>query len=456
MEFIQLLTLLLSVTFLSKIISTYTKTVDILWYIILGLVATQYVFHIDSIQLENWSTMGVVFIMFYAGWKENLIDFIAEIWKNKWISLIAAIGPFVGAWLAFSILGFKANEAIVAGFIFTATAVPYTIAVLRNLGLEQTPAAKAVLSSAMADNFLSIFMAVGVLPAIAIFHGSTNAIEFSEILSTVGHQFGLVAGAFVLFAFLGLVIFPDSNMKMMFGIPNMLQRDGIQARISYFIYRLRSGPGLRSLGSAFLGVNIGIPMTLLLIFGLAWLAHTMGLHPAIGAYLTGLILDPRMFKTSTLEANRHDQVAVDHESLTTFFYFLQEWVGPIFFIYLGSLLVADWSQVGLVLILGLVAALIIGFFQFGTAYFAGKNTSKLHVHDAILLGFSMLPRDVLAFVVLGIATTTGLIIDDSLFVIVTVFTILLLNIATSLSIYWYKPRYIKSQETLENKQKQGA
>ena len=449
MEYLELLTLLLSITFVSKVVATFTKTIDILWYIIFGLIATQYIFHIDPSQLENWATLGVVAIMFYAGWRENLMDFVAEIWKNKWVALIAAAGPFLGAWIAFNLLGFKGNEAIVAGFIFTATAVPYTIAVLSNLGLQKTPAAKSALSSAMADNFLSVFLAVGILPTLALLHAGTGVGGFNEILITVAQQFGLVAGAFILFAILGLIILPDSNMNLMVGIPNALQKDGIRARIGYLIYKIRKAPGLHALGSAFLGVNIGIPMTLLLVFGLSWLAHEMGLHPAIGAYLTGLILHARMYKEVTIDGYADDAVKVDHDNLSTFFYFLQEWIGPIFFIYLGSQLVADWSKAGTVLILAFAAALTIGSFQFITAYLAGKKTSGLSHHDAVLLGLGMLPRDVLAFVVLGIAITSGLIVNDSLFVIVVVVAILMLNIATSLSLHWYKPRYLKQQAELE-------
>ena len=45
MEYIELLTVLMTIVFFAKIIAKLTQTVDILWYIILGLIGTQYVFN---------------------------------------------------------------------------------------------------------------------------------------------------------------------------------------------------------------------------------------------------------------------------------------------------------------------------------------------------------------------------------------------------------------------------
>ena len=442
MEYIELLTKLTLIVFASKLIAEITDTVDILWYIILGLIGTQYFFHIDPHQLENWATLGVVFIMFYAGWKEDLLKFIFEIWKNKWVALIGAIGPFLGAFLSFILLRFQFHEAIVAGFIFTSTAVPYTVAVLNELGLEKTRAAKTVLSSSVADNFISIFMAVGVLPAFALLHlGELGDASFGKIALEVIEQMGFIFGAFALFAALGLIILPDARMHIRMNIPQIMQRDGIFARITYWLYRLREAPGLYTLTRAFSNVRIGIPLTLLLVFGLAWFAHKLGLHPAIAAYLTGLILHVEMYHSTKKSKIIDDTISIDHKNLSIFFYFLQEWIGPIFFIYLGSQMIVELSRVPDVIIASLVSALLIGIAQYASAYYAGLKTSRLPRHDARLLGFAMLPRDVIAFVVLGLAITTGLIHPESIFVIITIVTVLILNITTTFVIRWFKPHY---------------
>ncbi|MFT7328302.1 MAG: Kef-type K+ transport system membrane component KefB [Crocinitomicaceae bacterium] len=445
MEFIELLTMLVSIIFLSKIIAKITGTVDILWYIILGLIGTQYVFHIDPIQLENWSMLGVIFIMFYAGWREDLLTFVADIWKNKWVALLGAAAPFLGAFLIFTLLKFSMTEAIVAGFIFTSTAIPYTIGVLRSIGLDKTPAAKAATSSSVADNFLSVLLAVGILPAYAllVMNGGGD-VSFSVIWFDLFKQIGLIFAAFGIFGLLGLLILPDARMHMRMNIPNVLQRDGIMARLTYFIVKIRQAPGFYEISKGMANLRIGIPMTLLLIFGLAWLAHHMGLHPAITAYLTGLILHVEMYHEIEISDVTHEETPITHKNLGVFFYFVQEWIGPIFFIHLGAQLVADWSQAGYVIFYGLIAGVVIAFFQFWAAYFAGKKTSGLPEHESILLGLGMLPYDIIAFVVLGIATATGLIQTNSIFIITVIVTILVINIITSVMIYWYKPQYLKA------------
>ena len=453
MEYIELLMVLMVIVFASKVIGKLTQTVDILWYIILGLIGTHYVFNIDLQLLENWSMLGVIFIMFYAGWREDLLTFTAELWKNKWIALTGALGPFIGAFLIFKVLGFSITESIVAGFIFTSTAIPYTIGVLRSLGLENTRAAKAAASSAVADNFLSVLLAVGILPAYALLVSSSGGdASFASIWIDLAQQIGLILGAFLIFGALGLLILPDSRMKMTMEVPNIFQQNAILSEITYFIYKIRRAPGFYGISKTMANMRIGIPMTLLLIFTLAWLAHHMGLHPAITAYLTGLILHVEMYHENIINDVTHEETPITHKNLGVFFYFLQEWIGPIFFIHLGSQLIADWSKAGNVIIFGMIAGVVVASFQFFAAYLAGKKTSKLPEHESRLLGLSMLPYDIIAFVVLGIATSTGLISGDTLFIITIIVTILVINIITSLSIYWYKPHYLKAEEKyLESK-----
>ena len=447
MEYIHILAQLTLIIFVSKLIAEFTKTVDILWYIILGLFASHYLFHIHPQELENWAMLGVIFIMFYAGWKENLLSFIIDIWRNKWVALIGAIGPFIGAFLAFKLFGFPIHEAVVAGFIFTSTAVPYTIAVLSDLGLDKTRAAKTVLSSSVADNFISIFMAVGVLPAFALLHlGELQTDSFSKIVLELLQQMGFIFGAFIIFAALGLVILPDAKMHIRLNIPRIMQKDGIFARITYWLYRIREAPGLYTITRAFSNVRIGIPLTLLLIFGLALFAHKLGLHPAIAAYLTGLILHVEMYHSTEKSEIIDDKISISHKNLSIFFYFLQEWIGPMFFIYLGSQMIVEIAKVPQVISIALTSALIIGLFQYYTAYYAGIRTSRLPRHDARLLGISMLPRDVIAFVVLGLAITSGLIHPDSIFIIIVIVTVLILNIVTTLLIRWFKPKYERCEK----------
>lgn len=456
MEFIELLTMLVSIVFISKIIAKLTRTVDILWYILIGLIGTQYIFHIDSLALENWATMGVIFIMFYTGWREDLFTFIFDLWKNKWIAIAGALGPFIGAFLAYNLLQFNLQQAVVAGFIFTSTAIPYTIGVLRSAGLDKTRAAKAVTSSSVTDNLISVLLAVGILPAYALLVQNTGDISFNEIWIDLIKQIGLIIAAFGIFGVLGIFILPSSRMKLDVAIPDAFQK-GILSRLTYFVYRIRKMPGFYDLSKMLGSVRIGVPLIFLMLFGLALIAHKLGLHPAITAYLTGLILHTEMFEGEETLNIKKEEMPISHKNLGVFFYFLQEWIGPIFFIHLGSQLVADWTQAWHIIIYGAVAGSIIAFFQFISAYWAAKYNSRLPDHEAKLVGLSMIPYDIIAFVVLGIATGTGLVAADSPFTISVVASIIVLNIITTAGIYRYKPTYLRKQkEYLEKENKKEA
>ena len=447
MEFIHLLTMLVTIVFVSKIIAKLTRTVDILWYILIGLIGTQYIFHIDSSLLENWAMMGVIFIMFYTGWRENLFTFMADLWKNKWIAVSGAIGPFIGAFLAYTFLNFSLQESIVAGFIFTSTAIPYTIGVLRSAGLGKTKAAQAVTSSSVTDNLISVLLAVGLLPAYAILVQNTGDTSFTEIWIDLIRQIGLIIAAFGVFGILGILILPGSRMKLDIAIPHAFQR-GWRSRITYFVYKIRKLPGFYDLSKLLGSVRISVPLIFLMVFGLALIVHKLGLHPAITAYLTGLILHNEMFEGNET-ADRKEDMPITHQNLGVFFYFLQEWIGPIFFIHLGSQLIADWSQAWHIIIYGAIVGSIVAFFQFLSAYWAAKYSSKLPDHEAKLVGYAMIPYDIIAFVVLGIATSTGLVEPDSPFTISIVASIIVLNIIATAGIYKYKPTYLRKQREYE-------
>ena len=365
MEFIELLTILIAVIFISKIMARVTKTVDTLWYIIFGLITTQYIIPVDHYLLENWAMLGVIFVMFYTGWKEDLFSFIGDLWRNKWIAISGAIGPFIGAFLAYSVLKFSIQESIVAGFIFTSTAIPYTISLLRTMGLDTTLAALAVTSSSVTDNLLSVLLAIGILPAYALLVQKTGDTSFSNLWFDLAKQIGLIVSAFGIFGILGFFILPDARMKLGVSIPNFLQQDGIIARITYSIIKLRNLPGFSDISRTLANVRIALPLTLLLLFGLALFAHHLGLHPAITAYLTGLILNKEMFEIGKLSIDTfRDELPITHENLEVFISFLQEWISPIFFIHLGSLLIIDWGESWHIVLYGLVVGIFVALFQF--------------------------------------------------------------------------------------------
>ncbi|MDD3646557.1 MAG: cation:proton antiporter [Candidatus Gracilibacteria bacterium] len=154
MEPILLLSTLIGLIVISKVIAHGIKVVDVLMYIVLGFTAAKLgIINNHNEIIHFLAELGVIFLMFYAGWHEDSKTFFKKVRENIWVSIIGAIGPFVGAYLGVKVLGFSFNESIVAGFVFTATAVPYTLYLLQSLNLMKTPAAKTIVAAAMTDGF---------------------------------------------------------------------------------------------------------------------------------------------------------------------------------------------------------------------------------------------------------------------------------------------------------------
>jgi Kef-type K+ transport system membrane component KefB len=192
-----------------------------------------------------------------------------------------------------------------------------------------------------------------------------------------------------------------------------------------------------------------IPTALFLLFALGILAHLFGLHVAIGAYLAGLILTQDMFAI-----NKEDDPSFagnvcyeSYKELDKFIYNLTvNFLGPIFFIFLGAQLSIESNNIGEVLIFSLVVFLFVSFFQVSSAYLAAKKTTDLDTKNSLLVGFGMLPRDVLAFVILEIAISNKLIDPGTIYSTVIVISILLLNLVTPLFLGYLKKKYKKEFE----------
>ncbi|QFR39330.1 cation:proton antiporter [Candidatus Gracilibacteria bacterium 28_42_T64] len=430
---------MIAIIVLSKIIAHGLKIVDVLVYIILGFIITK----LDILPRESevfafLSEIGVIFLMFYAGWMENSKTFFKKVIENKWVAIIGAIGPFLGAYLGISFLGFTFHEAIVAGFIFTATAVPFTIAILQSLKLQNTPGAKSIVAAAMADGFISIITMSAVFSTFVLYQ-SGGVVDMSSIIfETLGKLF-LLFLCFGVFYILAVIIFPSEHSQVRMN--DTLAKSVGKTSTTFFKLI-----GLKWFTKKFHKVEIMIPTTLFLIFSLSIFSHVMGLHVAIGAYLTGLILHVDMFyspdKYKKSDELPHDEVETNYKSLTGVMYSLaNHFLGPIFFIYLGSKLIIDGQNISEIFSSAFVLFIFIAVFQFISASFAARYTAKLSFNDSVLVGFGMWPRDVLAFVILGVGISAGLIEESSTFISVIVVTILLLDISAPIAIKWWAKRY---------------
>jgi len=420
MEPLSLFAILIWMIVVAKIIAHWIRVVDVLMYIVLWFVFTK-------LEIIDWNNevikflaeIWVLFLMFYAGWHEDSKTFLKKVIKNKWIAIIWAIWPFVWAYIWTKILWFSFNESVVAGFVFTATAVPYTIAVLQSLKLDKTPWAKSIVAAAMADDFISIIAMSAVFSTFVLIQ-SWQEVNILEIISWVWFKLLLLLICFWVFVFLGHVIFPENKSEE----NNLKWYRKILAKITWFF-------GLKWFTKKFHKVEIVVPTVIFLMIFLSSFAHIMWLHAAIWAYLTWLILNKDMFH------NEDEWIW-----LTWVIYSLaNHFLWPIFFISLGSSLVIDFDNFSDIFFYWFILFLFISIFQFVSAYFASRFTAWLSHKDSVLVWFGMWPRDVLAFVILWIAITYWLIDEKSIFASVVVVTIILLDIFAPIFMKWWSKKY---------------
>jgi Kef-type K+ transport system membrane component KefB len=384
---------------LSKILAKKTNTVDVLWYIIIGaLLANVGILH-EEHELEFLGEIGIILVMFALGFEEDISNFLKGIKKAWGIAVIGAIFPFLAGFLSAKFFGFSTNSALIWGLTMTATAVSLTMVSLKSLGLEKTPAATGIMTSAVVDDVLSLIGLAILLPI--ILSGSSS--DFNIDLEKMGRTFLEVLTFFGFVYLVGRFIVP--------------YKKGIR-----YLFIVDNG-------------NYAILGILILVFMFGTMAHILGFHPAIGAYFAGLTLKAEYFEVG--KENR----AKDMAKLTSIMAFTI--FGPVFFILLGSKIIFEFDILKDVIISTLFLFIMVLVLQVASAGLAAKYTGGYSTKDSWLIGFGMLGRAELAFIVLNIAYVQNHLINQEEFYTL-IFTTFLLNISVPILLKWYKPIYLRS------------
>jgi Kef-type K+ transport system membrane component KefB len=389
-----------------------TRLTPVLWFLAMGciLVNIGVLPEQPGIFIEDFASIGIIFIMFALGFEENSSEFVRSIKRSWGIALFGALAPFAIAYsLAMHFWGDR-NGALMCAMAMTATAVSLTMMCLRSEGLHKTAAATGIMTSAVLDDIASLAM-VAVLVPMATGDATVSMVGIIVIILKA-------AAFFALITVMALWLFPVGPGPLS-GIP-LIGKFNLQRLIT-----LQGGE------HATLTV-------LLLALLVALLGHEFGFHPAVGAYMAGLILKEEYFlfgkqtEESDLTIHRDTQRIVDSIAFS--------WIGPVFFIVLGTRLVLDVEIFMSVLdeTLILAACLLVG--QVLSAGLAARYTGSFNWAESWMIGFGMLGRAELAFVVLDIAYVQNQIISEQMFYTLMA-TAFCLNVAVPFLIRWWKPHY---------------
>ena len=430
------------VVLVCKLISKKTRTVDVVWLIVGGAILTNMgLLPKHNEFLEYIGEWGIVFIMFALGLEEDLGRFTQGLRRSIGIALIGAAFPFLAGYMTAVMFGYDHNSALLWALTMTATAVSLTMMSLRGDLMHRSTAATGIMTAAVIDDVLSL---VGVAILVPII-----------LVSSVGDQGGgasiagiswIIAKVFIFFAitlFMGLVAFPEKTPRELPEGANLYQL------LNHKVSRILAAVGARRFLMLHQGEFTPLIMLFIAMF-LGVIAHLLGFHPAIGAYFAGLFLHADYFvhtKTKRVkneegeiveEEIQDDQFhsashVIEHLSFTIF--------GPIFFVNLGGKLEFNGEIILKALPAVLVLFVVVVIFQVISACLAARFTGGYKWHEGVMIGFGMLGRAELAFIVINIAFVQNQIIDITQFYIL-MFTAFLLNITVPLALKWWKPYYL--------------
>jgi len=417
--------IILAIVVLAKLLATKTNSVDVLWLIVFGAIGVNLgILPEHNEILESIGEWGIVFIMFALGFEENVSNFVKGLKKSIGIAIIGAVFPFIAGYYTAILFGYNWNVAMIWGLTMTATAVSLTMVSLKSEGLHTSRAATGIMTAAVVDDILSLIGLAILIPIILSSNGTHTEEVFN--LSYLGIIILKVFLFFFIIIFIGIVLFPDSleteknkDLGLLFNIAVMLRK--------YF--------GIRKL----LTVHNGRFTPLIMIFiamTFGAIADIMGFHPAIGAYFAGLFLKEEYFLCTIDEKlenhKKNAEFVINHLAFTIF--------GPIFFVMLGTQLIFNMEIILDIMPVALVLFGSVFILQILSASFAARYTGGYKWHESLMIGFGMLGRAELAFIVINIAYTKSHLITLEQFYTL-ILTLFLLNVTVPALIKWWKPYY---------------
>ena len=410
------LTLIWGGVFLSSLLARRTKLTPVLFFLATGA----FFVNVGWLPVEptpfirGLSELGIILIMFSLGFEESTSAFFNCIKRTWGIAVFGALVPFCVAYFLALYFWQNTNMAILCGLAMTATAVSLTMVTLKNEGLHKTRAATGIMTSAVLDNVAALAL-VAILVPMAAGAGPVS-------LSTVLLLLGKTAIFFLIIAAVGEWVFPHDMKNSWFRYVPILGRYGIG-----HVFSVGDGENT-TLAVLLIAVLAGI------------LSYHAGFHPAVGAYMAGLILKEEYFHFNRTKKERnhyiHCKDIVDDVAFS--------WIGPIFFVTLGTKLLFDWDIFITVIpqIFALTTCLIIG--QVGSAALAARYTGGFSFHESVMIGLGMLGRAELAFIVMDIAYVQHNILSIEAFYTL-MFTAFWMNIVAPISIKWWAPRFLAAK-----------
>lgn len=304
---------------------------------------------------HTMSELGVIFLLFSVGLETKPRTILQVGGTATLVAVLGVIVPFIAGWAYMHYAGHSQIESLFLGAAMVATSVGITARVLSGMGLLSLKTSRIILGAAVIDDVLGLL----VLAVVSSMAG--GAVDYAEIGLTAALSIGFIVAVAAI------------------GAPAM----------NHVVPKLGS---LRIGHALFIGA-------ILLCFGLAAVAATIGIAAIIGAFLAGMALA----EAAESEHATHEQV----RGVTEFF-------TPFFLVSIGMQLNLDAFTSRETII----ASLVITALAIVTKFVGcGLASIRLGLRRAAQIGVGMAPRGEVGIVVAQIGLGLG-VISDHVFAIV--------------------------------------
>lgn len=306
--------------------------------------------------VEVFAELGVVFLLFWVG-LETRVSELREVGRAALlVGVLGVILPFAGGVGLGVARGDETATSVFLGAALVATSVGITSAVLIQLKVLRTRAARTVLGAAIVDDILAL-----IILSVAVGLAANGVVDVANVIAILALSLGFVA------------FFALGGTRVLRARPGILQ-----------------GPQF---------TESPLMPAVLLCLGLAAFAAQIGLAAIIGAFLAGLMV-----------AETKEQHPVEDEIAPLYAFF-----PPFFFAFIGTqLALGAFSDPGTLGLLAIVTVLAV-VTKFVGAYVGAMSLGR---REATTVGVGMIPRGEVGIIVAGIGRAEGVISADLFAVIV--------------------------------------
>ena len=371
----------------------------------LGMIGVNTKMFVDIDVLRQFSQIGIIILLFIIGLEVSPKSLRKTGKQSVVISLIEVLIALVAGFLTgLYIFELTIPQSIFFGTMFTATSIGVTVRTLNDIGQLNTRVGKTLLSTAIFDDFIALFLVL--VFSYALFP-EPGKIWYITLLINLG----------ILAAFLVVTIF-------------------ILPRILRFLEKRFKIFSDSSTNYFTLGIVFGV-LALLVYF-----SETFGISGAIIAFLFGLSIQ----NNKVLIGDIKDVFIKMGEGLFI----------PLFFFGVGATFSFDFSSFSPLLLLMVPIAIL----SKGIGTFAGSSLMKFSPKDSLKISFGMMPRAEIILVIAEIGLVQGIFNQSvySMAVLLVFTTIILTPIALRLSFREPKPKLpeVEYNENDIHKQDNGS